>query len=255
MWPSSPWQGKLQFAVLMTHSVASVLHPCAIACNDFHDVQQTVIPHDLLICDAICPDHSQPPNLSKDMLQLMLYSHTCPFSHVTGRIWTCKTATSAQPHARSFRGFQLLTFAVQKCQNKHRFLTLFDFAGATFQLSPAAEGPIQLPHSPSGFDPGDRFNLHKIRLAPIATQHTPKGPALPINLPINGQAERQQLPISEGWTGPGPVAEGLEVEMTAASDPGMSDAGSSRAGDDPPGAKWGVFKGNFWKRCDIQSAI
>ena len=80
----------------MTHSVASVLHPCAIACNDFHDVQQTVIPHDLLICDAICPDHSQPPNLSKDMLQLMLYSHTCPFSHVTGRIWTCKTATSAQ---------------------------------------------------------------------------------------------------------------------------------------------------------------
>jgi len=35
------------------------------------------------------------------------------------------------------------------------------FAEPARQHPFAIEDPIQLPHSPSGFDPGDRFNLHK----------------------------------------------------------------------------------------------
>lgn len=49
------------------------------------------------------------------------------------------------------------------------------------------------------------------------------------------------------------MAEGLEVEASAFSDAGMSDAGSSRAGDEPQERHWGVLqaaKNAFFKRCD-----
>ncbi len=104
----------------------------------------------------------------------------------------------------------------------------------------AIEDPIQLPHSPSGFDPGDRFNIHKIRLAPLQTRQAPVGIAALQGRPVPGLR-----------SAPGPVAEGLEVDASAASaasEAGMSDAGSSAAGDNPQGSAWGAFKGAFWKR-------
>ena len=109
----------------------------------------------------------------------------------------------------------------------------------------ALDDRIQLPHSPSGFDPGDRFNLHKIRLAPLQTHHGPNSGHIPVGI---ASLPHRQLPTAEGRSAPGPVAEGLEVEPSVTSEAGMSEAGSSRIGDDSQGAKWGVFKGTFWKR-------
>ncbi|KAL0052814.1 hypothetical protein WJX82_008196 [Trebouxia sp. C0006] len=113
----------------------------------------------------------------------------------------------------------------------------------------AIEDPIQLPHSPSGFDPGDRFNLHKIRLAPLQTRLDAPHRQSPMGI---AALQGRPVPFSEGLrSAPGPVAEGLEVDASAASavsEAGMSDAGSSVAGDNPQGSAWGAFKGAFWKR-------
>ena len=67
-----------------------------------------------------------------------------------------------------------------------------------------------------------------------------------------GPLRGRQLPVGEGRSGPGPVAEGLEVDASAMSEAGMSEAGSSRAGDEPQTAKWGGVLNNFWKRCSTQ---
>ena len=126
----------------------------------------------------------------------------------------------------------------------HMHANIVRFAEAARQHPFAIEDPIQLPHSPSGFDPGDRFNIHKIRLAPLQTRQAPVGIAALQGRPVL---------FSEGLrSAPGPVAEGLEVDASAASavsEACMSDAGSSVAGDNPQGSAWGAFKGAFWKRC------
>ena len=125
------------------------------------------------------------------------------------------------------------------------------FAGPAHQHPFGIEARIPLPQSPSGFDPSDRFNTHKIRLAPLQTKLRPMGGQLPVGMaPLAGSL----VPIGEGRSAPGPVAEGLEVDASAASaisavsEAGMSEAGSSHAGDESQGAKWGMFKGAFWKR-------
>ena len=115
------------------------------------------------------------------------------------------------------------------------------------------DNPISLPFTPSGpasFEPSDTFNVHKIRLAPIQTRRLPTTSG---QLPVGPSGlEGRPVPIGQGRTDPGPVAEGHEeAEMSAASDAGMSDAGSSRAGDDFQGGKWGVLqaaKNAFFKR-------
>lgn len=123
------------------------------------------------------------------------------------------------------------------------------FAEPARQHPFAIEDPIQLPHSPSGFDPGDRFNLHKIRLAPLQTRLDAPHRQSPMGI---AALQGRPVPFSEGLrSAPGPVAEGLEVDASAASavsEAGMSDAGSSVAGDNPQGSAWGAFKGAFWKR-------
>ncbi len=123
------------------------------------------------------------------------------------------------------------------------------FAEPARQHPFAIEDPIQLPHSPSGFDPGDRFNLHKIRLAPLQTRLDAPHRQSPVGI---AALQRRPVPFSEGLrSAPGPVAEGLEVDASAASavsEAGISDAGSSIAGDTFQGTTWGVFKGAFWKR-------
>ena len=116
------------------------------------------------------------------------------------------------------------------------------------------DNPIPLPFTPSGpaaFEPSDTFNVHKIRLAPIQTRRRPTSGQLPFG---PSGLEGRPVPIGQGRTDPGPVAEGHEeAEMSAASDAAMSDAGSSRAGDDFQGGKWGVLqaaKNAFFKRYD-----
>ena len=124
-------------------------------------------------------------------------------------------------------------------------------AGPAHQHPFAIDDPIQLPQSPSGFDPGDRFNVHKIRLAPLQTKLMPTGGQLPVGI---ASLPGSLVPLGEGRSAPGPVAEGLEVDASAASavsavsEAGMSEAGSSHAGDESQGGKWGMFKGGFWKR-------
>ena len=124
------------------------------------------------------------------------------------------------------------------------------FAEPARQHPFAIEDLIQLPHSPSGFDPGDRFNIHKIRLAPLQTRLNAPHRQSPVGI---AALQVRPVPFSEGLrSAPGPVAEGLEVDASAASavsEAGISDAGSSIAGDNPQGTSWGVFKGAFWKRC------
>ncbi|KAL3159729.1 hypothetical protein ABBQ38_010135 [Trebouxia sp. C0009 RCD-2024] len=118
---------------------------------------------------------------------------------------------------------------------------------------PTLDAPISLPFTPSGPTPHDStdiFNVHKIRLAPIQTRHLP----LPGQLPVGGTAgsglEGKAGPMGPLRTAPGPVAEGLEVEASVASDAGTSDAGSSRVGDEPLERHWGVLQAakNAFKR-------
>ena len=131
-------------------------------------------------------------------------------------------------------------------------------APAAQQQSPSLDDPIHLPFTPSGPtspDSTDVFNVHKIRLAPLQTWRRPHtgqpSPGLaggPAGVGLPGKA----FPSDQRWTDSGPVAEGLEVEASAASDAGMSEAGSSRSGDDPQERHWGVLqaaKNAFWKRC------
>ena len=123
-------------------------------------------------------------------------------------------------------------------------------AGPANQQRHSLDNPVSLPFTPSGptsHDNSDIFNVHKIRLAPLQTRRLPQSGQLPPTL-AGGQAG---VPAGVGL--PGPVAEGLEVEASAFSDTGMSDAGSSRAGDDPQERHWGVLqaaKNAFFKRCD-----
>ena len=126
-------------------------------------------------------------------------------------------------------------------------------AAPAVQQRHSLDNPIFLPFTPSGptsHDSSDIFNVHKIRLAPIARlPHSGQLPASQAGVGPSGKA----APVGQQWTDPGPVAEGLEVETSAPSDAGMSDAGSSRAGDDPQERHWGVLqaaKNAFWRRCD-----
>ena len=129
-------------------------------------------------------------------------------------------------------------------------------AAPDMHQQPTLDAPISLPFTPSGPtlpESTDTFNVHKIRLAPIQTRRMPLPGKFPVGGPAGDGLEGKAGPIGLR-SDPGPVAEGLEVEASAASDAGTSDAGSSRAGDEPQERHWGVLqaaKNALWRRCEL----